>query len=364
MDILHASVELTHVLSLLCTDYSDEGAATDLQHSLRTTEDETDANMEGGFFWECIPLEEYLENLFVDGIIDAPNVAEEIENACILSVEASSTSLDGNETTAPQLSLAEELFLFFIMFNLPHSAMQYLLNLLNRHNVNVPKSLYLLRQCSSANLDVSCIKVSENIAYMSITENVIFSVKKNLLNLSLYANSSGTCLLNIKINVDGLPLYKSSPVNLWPILMMIDGLSVPLPLGLFFGIGKPDLQTFMERLCLELRHLKEFGFHLNEFHIFIHDICFVCDAPARAFVQCIIPHTGYYGCGYCRQKGERVENRTVFPLHDCTLRSDEAYASLTENNQQAASPLTGICVVWELQKNFLNIILLPRKVFV
>jgi hypothetical protein len=46
--------------------------------------------------------------------------------------------------TKSNMSLSEKLLLFFIIFNISQSAMSYLLKLLTCHNIQVPKSIYLL----------------------------------------------------------------------------------------------------------------------------------------------------------------------------------------------------------------------------
>ena len=44
------------------------------------------------------------------------------------------------------LSLVDELLLFMIIFNISHSAMHYLLKLLNKHGVKLPFSVYSLKK--------------------------------------------------------------------------------------------------------------------------------------------------------------------------------------------------------------------------
>ena len=50
--------------------------------------------------------------------------------------------------------------------------------------------------------------------------------------------------------------------------------------------------------------------------------CFVCDAPARAFIKNIMGHSGYFGCDKCSQEGEYVEGKVTFPEMDAQLRTD------------------------------------------
>lgn len=291
----------------------------------------------------CAPINDYLDNVIKDASTTNASLSDDDHNDYSDDESSDEINDDDNVSSASSgKTLAEDLFLFFIMFNLTNSAMKNLLLILNRHGVNVPSSLYLLRQCCSEKVNLTSFRVNENFAWIGVTDNIVFCVQQGFLNLTDFISNTKTCFLNIKINVDGLPLYKSSSVNLWPILMIIENISSPLPLGIFCGIGKPELTSFLKKMCEELKHLKEEGFWYRDVCVRLNRICFVCDAPARAFLQCIVSHTGYNGCGYCRQEGQRVDNRLIFPVHDSPSRTDECYASVSENNQIKASPLINI----------------------
>ena len=69
---------------------------------------------------------------------------------------------------------------------------------------------------------------------------------------------------------------------------------------------------------------------------------FVCDAPARSYIQCIKGHTGYHGCGYCKQIGQYVQQRMTFPGIHFEMRSDDLYEQMAESYQLSASPFSGI----------------------
>ncbi len=56
--------------------------------------------------------------------------------------------------------------------------------------------------------------------------------------------------------------------------------------------------------------------------IVIDSVSFICDTPARAFLQSVKGHSGFFGCGYCRQRGEYVEDHVIFPDMDAQLRTD------------------------------------------
>ena len=144
----------------------------------------------------------------------------------------------------------------------------------------------------------------------------------------------------LKVNFDGLPLYKSSSVSLCPILCSIDDISRPFPLGLFCGIGKPELNVFLKNLCEEIKELLHFGYVHNGCRFVVSKVLFLCDSPARAFVQCILGHTAKNGCGYCTIQGEWFANRVVFPYGPtCPSRTNLKYSTGTENNQISLSPL-------------------------
>ena len=70
---------------------------------------------------------------------------------------------------------------------------------------------------------------------------------------------------------------------------------------------------------------------------------FICDAPARSFLKCIIGHTGYYSCESCIVKGS-WEGRIVFnekedyPSRTVTDFNNAVY----ENHQIEPTPLLQI----------------------
>lgn len=68
---------------------------------------------------------------------------------------------------------------------------------------------------------------------------------------------AGSCLKR-QINIDGLPLFKSSSLQLWPILGLSVTISMnePVVIGLFLGTKKPDsCAIFLEDFVTELPEL-------------------------------------------------------------------------------------------------------------
>ena len=102
--------------------------------------------------------------------------------------------------------------------------------------------------------------------------------------------------LVLHVNIDSLPLFKLSKLQLWPILGSFIGSNV-FVIGLFSGTSKPDcVNEFME----ELKHTpittddRQIKFSLKSF---------ICDARARSSLKCVISHNSYFSCDRCAVKG-------------------------------------------------------------
>ena len=109
--------------------------------------------------------------------------------------------------------------------------------------------------------------------------------------------------IQLKINVDGLPLFKSTNAQLWPILGCFGNFPV-FPIALFYGNAKPtSVEDYLDDFLQEFSRLKLSGFTFESQKISLDIHCFLCDAPARCFMKCIVGHTGYYACERCIIKG-------------------------------------------------------------
>ena len=147
------------------------------------------------------------------------------------------------------------------------------------------------------------------------------------------------------MNIDGLPLFKSSNKNLWPILACIvenkNTNTIPFPIALFCGNGKPSNCTdFLRDFLIEYKELNENGLTVNQNHYFCKINALVCDAPARQYLKFIKSHNGYYGCERCVIKGESIERRMIFHSIHESPRSTESFESLVYSDHQLGkSPL-------------------------
>ena len=299
---------------------------------------------------ECDDVEENESDAIFASYSDQENVlsddedADEVddyydsEKSCNNPEEEHESDSFSNGRQIP-LSLNEELLIFFIISNTSKNMMKYLLNLLIRHNVPVARSLHLLKKHGNLkNFDSMHQKLENNekFAYISIAENI-----KYLIENSFIRNSS---CLQLIFSVDGLPLFRSSRVNLWPILMSVKDCIYrrPLPVALFCGFGKPQLGSFLEKFCSELKHILPNGLAHRGITLSFKPPIIVADAPARSLITGTIGHTGFYGCMYCREKGVYHKDRVVFPNVRVENRTDSNYALGKENNQIRHSPLCAV----------------------
>ena len=92
----------------------------------------------------------------------------------------------------------------------------------------------------------------------------------------------------MNINFDGLPIYKSSKEEFWPILFNVQEVPKfnPTVIGIYSGKGKPsDANSFLTPFVDETKGKMEHGISINNHKINVRIRCFICDSPARAFIK-------------------------------------------------------------------------------
>lgn len=147
----------------------------------------------------------------------------------------------------------------------------------------------------------------------------------------------------MSFNVDGLPLFKSTNSQLWPILGLIKNNcnAKPFVIGLYYGNSKPSpLDMYLKDFVDELSQLLEEGFFFKSKHYTIEVHSFVCDAPARAMIKCTKSHGGYSACDKCFEAGEYVQGRIIYRSVTATRRTDLQFQEQTdEDHHTGESPL-------------------------
>ena len=190
-----------------------------------------------------------------------------------------------------------------------------------KHNA-VDSLLKILKESGHDQLPGSARSLIKTARYVPITEKsgmeyIYFPVKEELMRQFLRYPTmmkESVTTLEISLNIEGLPLFKSSNKTLWPVLcgiMNVQPVAI-FPVALTYGRSKPTDLLFLQDTVDELNYLLEHGLNVDGKVIPVTLRCIVCDAPARALVKGTKLYSGYFGCDKCAQKGEWI-GRIVYP---------------------------------------------------
>ncbi|XP_051169467.1 uncharacterized protein LOC127286882 [Leptopilina boulardi] len=140
--------------------------------------------------------------------------------------------------------------------------------------------------------------------------------------------------IQLKFNVDGLPISKSDNTQLWPILCQVDHDEIsyePFVVALFCGMSKPVSNlVYFDEFCTEINQILEDGLEIEgHLYDYVTVRCFVCDTPARSFCKHTAGQNGTYSCERCTVKGtKRGFPATVYLSMDSEERTDESFQLL------------------------------------
>ncbi|EFN60872.1 hypothetical protein EAG_16021, partial [Camponotus floridanus] len=144
----------------------------------------------------------------------------------------------------------------------------------------LPKSSKTFLQTTSENYKIEKLDENDNglFVYFGLTSLVKY------LNPDLHLN-----LIELIINVDGLPLFKSSSISFWPILCKIfhqPDVYKPFPVAIYCGNQKPEnTQKYFEKFVEEINLLQSEGINVNNKVFQVRIKAFICDRPARSFIK-------------------------------------------------------------------------------
>ena len=141
-------------------------------------------------------------------------------------------------------------------------------------------------------------------------------------------------LIETLLNIDGVPLSKSSTSQFWPILAMVYGTNGAgvFIIGLYHGYSKPDdINVFLAEFADEFLQVKADGV-LFDGKTFPVTICgLLCDAPALELALNCVSHNAYFACPKCTTEGEWIWNAkgtggcVTFPEVNAPLRTDSSF---------------------------------------
>lgn len=235
------------------------------------------------------------------------------------------------------INICDKLRSWVVAHNVTRRCVNSILCIMKDEGLNVP-------------LDVRCLMKTpklHEIKNISDGSYVHLGISKMLIplltkyNINLQSN-----VLEIGLNIDGLPLSKSSKSQCWPILISILNVkelyNIVIPIGVFHGLKKPKcIQEFLNPFISDILGVMSSGLLVNgkNFKLEIKNI--VCDAPAKSFILNVKSHNAYFGCNSCIIEGTFIENRVAFLGVDVSLRTDYSFRKrLDEDYHKGNSPLT------------------------
>lgn len=241
-----------------------------------------------------------------------------------------------NTSNTVETHICDKLRAWNIQFNVTHNCLNCLLNILRTEGLNVPKDGRTLMKTPSKHTIIQM----NNGSYVHFgIEQMVYPIlhkhKDELNNINK---------LKFGINVDGLPLAKSSKSQFWPILMCIVNVKIiskyVIPIGIFHGFEKPSsVDEFLSFFLMDALNMLENGINVDNTLYNMEIAHIVCDAPAKAFLLNVKPHNAYHGCNTCIDEG--VFNKTMtFLTTNSPMRTNSSFRNETDDNyHKGTSPL-------------------------
>ena len=242
--------------------------------------------------------------------------------------ESANDIVDYNEPESPA-TLRQDLSNWALRNNITHKAINELLSIFLSY---VPKCLLpkdartLLHTPRTSN----CTKIQGgDYLHLGVEQMLKFYAQ-----MYVEANIS-VQYIDLSLNIDGLPLSRSSSNSFWPILVADTILKRIQIVGIYYGYKKPEssnelLDKFIDEITYFINN--RFIYDTNKFFIRLTKI--ICDAPAKSFVLYTKGHTGFSSCSKCTIVGKSVNRTTCFPYNEVpdTLRTDEDFLRQTDED--------------------------------
>lgn len=268
---------------------------------------------------------------------------EEVEkvekNICESSVTCENNTAEDSLNIVQTSKFTDKLKMWYIDTKPTKNCVEKLLTILKEEGLDVPLSLETLLGRQKRALT----------KYVSPGIYCHFGIQKQIRKVESFLKNYEQIVIDV--NIDGIPLFKSSLVQLWPILFKIVNTKEkfePFPIGVFVGKGKPhSVHEFLEDFVEEVNHLDGY-IVINNRNISMVLRCLVCDTPARSFACGVPGHTSCHGCMKCTQKAKKVNNVLTYcctsgdPITDDDFFVRKYPEHHLRNFQQEMSPLESI----------------------
>lgn len=241
-----------------------------------------------------------------------------------LSVLSCMDEISNFEIDHDRSNFLENLRLCFIKHQLSVRAINDILENLNKYGVSVPNTkaqLFNQKTNKSSSKPLEIIIGKGKFMYLGVEYNLLKCEHRGLKRCEKIV---------LDVGVDGLPLFKSSRINIWPIVGVLREFPdiSPFVIGVYCGPSHPSCHdlyfgSFADECC----ELKSNGIRisserlLKQFSIRV----FCLDTPAKSFLTCTRGHNAKNGCHKCTQIGVFINHRMVFSNVSGILRTPESF---------------------------------------
>ena len=156
-------------------------------------------------------------------------------------------------------------------------------------------------------------------------------------------------------NSDGIPLFKSSKISIWPLYLMVNELPYNFRIrkennivaGLWFGPHKPAANLFLSAFENDLKSLYT-GIEVNIPNNNVINvrgliISGTCDLPAKALFLNIQQYNGKHGCSNCEIRTKRIDQVQTYPYGENNeLRTTQTTRQYAERALEIGEPVVGV----------------------
>lgn len=181
-----------------------------------------------------------------------------------------------------------------------------------------------------------------------------FGFKNCLLKLLDLCEHNLSSKIEVFINIDGLPLAKSSGSQVYPILCKLSVNSIVGVIGLYHGHEKRhEANDFLRMFVDEAVEILLNGIMYKESLLEIEIKGFICDVPAKSFVKYTAGHTGFMSCSKCHIKGEFKNNKTCFiEINNLIYRNDSGFRSKVQKRHHTGTSVLELLPNFDMVKKF------------
>lgn len=205
--------------------------------------------------------------------------------------------------------LCDKLRYWILQFKLSYNAINALLTILRSEGIDIPKDVHTLMNTPKIK-EITSITNSSYI-HLGLKNMLLPFLEANNANIHVTNN-----ILNMGINIDGLPISRSSKSQLWPILISILNFKKlsnnVIPIGIFHGYKKPHfIEEFFNPFINDVLEVLKNGLNVNGTMMNINISHIVWDAPAKSFLLNVKNFNAYFGCTSCIEEGDYLERGFV-----------------------------------------------------